>query len=365
MRRLGWMLALAACTPTQNMMTTGSPTSTTGSTTEDEETGIQTVTGHPTTVDTDGTATTDPTDTGVTSQGPTSEPTTSTTEPVGECGNGVQEGDELCDDGNADDLDSCTSKCRPPECGDGIMHEGEDCDDGNQDSTDDCTAECLFPVCGDGWAQPGEECDDGNTKDDDACLEGCVAAACGDGLIWGGVEACDDGFNDNSYNGCAPGCGKLGPHCGDGIVDKVDINQPKGFEYCDGKDPHAGVGCTEDCIYDFSSVPQLYCAGTCSWGGASGCDQADADVFCKLRTGDPAAKATAFTLGQPLEAGGFPCSNIGVPIELGGEDPRISLGPLPDFGIAKTVYYQVAQIKTSHGGNASSTIIGATLKCTP
>ncbi|MBZ5709004.1 DUF4215 domain-containing protein [Nannocystis pusilla] len=365
MRRLGWMLALAACTPTDNMMTTASPMSTTGSTTDDGGTGIQTVTGHPTS-NTDSNITADPTDTGVTSQGPTSEPTTSTTEPVGECGNGVQEGAEECDDGNDDDLDSCTSLCRPPQCGDGIIHEGEDCDDGNDISTDSCTEQCLLPVCGDGWAQPGEECDDGNDSQVDGCLSGCVAAVCGDGQIWDGVEVCDDGFNDNDYNGCAPGCRDIGPHCGDGEVYKVDINKPKGFEYCDGEAPYTGVGCTDKCVYDFSQVPQMYCAGTCSWGGASGCDKADADVYCKLKTGNPLSTATSFTLAAPTDAGGFPCSNLAVPIELQGVDPRIDLGPLNDFGVSKTVYYQVTKIKTSHmGGNASSTIVGATLKCSP
>ncbi|MDC0719326.1 DUF4215 domain-containing protein [Nannocystis bainbridge] len=365
MRRLGWMLALAACTPTQNNNPTAEPTSTTGSTTEDEGTGIQTVTGHPTT-ETDGTASSDPSEgTSNTSQGPTSEPTSSTTDPAHECGNGVLEGSEACDDGNTNDFDSCTSLCRLPECGDGIQHEGEDCDDGNRENTDSCTAECLLPVCGDGWTQPGEECDDANDEDEDACLEGCVAAVCGDGILWEGVEVCDDGFNDNDYNGCAPGCSKLGPHCGDGTVDKVDINNPKGFEFCDGAAPFMGVGCTEDCIFDFSQVTQLYCAGTCSWGGPSGCDQADADAFCKLRTGNPTAKATAFTLGASTDAGGFPCSNPAVAIELDGADPRIALGPLADFGIAKSVYYQVTKIKSSHGGNATSTILGSTLKCSP
>jgi cysteine-rich repeat protein len=39
----------------------------------------------------------------------------STTDPTGEpgCGNGVIEGTELCDDGNATDLDGCTNACTP------------------------------------------------------------------------------------------------------------------------------------------------------------------------------------------------------------------------------------------------------------
>ena len=37
--------------------------------------------------------------------------TTGTTEPPIECGNGVVEGDEACDDGNDDETDACLASC--------------------------------------------------------------------------------------------------------------------------------------------------------------------------------------------------------------------------------------------------------------
>ncbi len=37
--------------------------------------------------------------------------------------------------------------------------------------------------CGDGIVQAGEECDDGNDVDDDACSNACIEARCGDGVV--------------------------------------------------------------------------------------------------------------------------------------------------------------------------------------
>lgn len=73
------------------------------------------------------------------------------------------------------------------------------------------------PVCGDGVIEGAEGCDDGNAADDDGCSAGCVAesgyacsgapsdcdATCGDGIV-AGLEECDDG-NLNEADACA-GC---------------------------------------------------------------------------------------------------------------------------------------------------------------
>lgn len=59
--------------------------------------------------------------------------------------------------------------------------------------------------CGDGVKDPGEACDDGNTTDTDACSSTCELADCGDGFVQAGVEECDDG-NTNDGDGCAADC---------------------------------------------------------------------------------------------------------------------------------------------------------------
>lgn len=107
------------------------------------------------------------------------------------------------------------------------------------------------------------------------------------------------GNETEAFDSTSTGTTAVMPHCGDGIVDEA--------EDCDGVAPFDGVGCTDACTYDFSEVPQMFCQGSCSWAGPSGCDQADADLFCRLRTGNPNASATSFTLAAPTDDGGFPC----------------------------------------------------------
>ena len=120
------------------------------------------------------------------------------------CGNGVQEANEECDDGNTDNEDDCTNACTVAFCGDGIVGPYEQCDDGNDVDKDECTNTCTLAVCGDGIVGPNEECDDGNTIDEDSCTNSCMEAICGDGLV-GPNEECDDG-NSVGGDGCNSDC---------------------------------------------------------------------------------------------------------------------------------------------------------------
>ncbi|MCY1070299.1 DUF4215 domain-containing protein [Nannocystis sp. RBIL2] len=139
----------------------------------------------------------------------TSTEPTSTTEPPPTCGDGVVAGDELCDDGNADDLDACKSDCTPTACGDGVVQAGEECDDGNADDSDACVGTCRWARCGDGFVHAAsEECDDGPANDNQAyegCTTGCVRGPrCGDALV-NGDEDCDDNNTDET-DGCMSSC---------------------------------------------------------------------------------------------------------------------------------------------------------------
>ncbi|MBI2583888.1 MAG: DUF4215 domain-containing protein, partial [Candidatus Aenigmarchaeota archaeon] len=61
-----------------------------------------------------------------------------------QCGNGVREGSEQCDDGNANSNDACTNSCRNNVCGDGFVATGaEQCDDGNLQGGDGCSSTCT------------------------------------------------------------------------------------------------------------------------------------------------------------------------------------------------------------------------------
>ena len=73
-----------------------------------------------------------------------------------ECGNGVIEFGEACDDGvsNSDSkANACRTSCQKAGCGDKIVDSGETCDDGNKDDGDSCRNNCTVPCSG--WLYKG------------------------------------------------------------------------------------------------------------------------------------------------------------------------------------------------------------------
>ncbi len=141
----------------------------------------------------------------------------------GFCGDGEENGDEACDYGdNNGKLDCaygvsscnvCTDKCLKVagtvhKCGDGLVDQGKElCDDGNTVGGDYCTSNCqtVSGSCGDGTKQNNEACDDSNTTAGDYCAANCksVTGYCGDGIKQTN-ESCDD---DNTTNG--DGCSSI------------------------------------------------------------------------------------------------------------------------------------------------------------
>jgi cysteine-rich repeat protein len=155
------------------------------------------------------------------------------------CGDGFAHSGsgEECDDGNAEETDSCRSDCTPAVCGDGIVQQGvELCDDGNLSAGDGCTNECTLASCGDGAVQAPEQCDDGNASNADGCLATCVPASCGDGFVQA-PEQCDDA-NASDTDACLASCQQAS--CGDGIVQA-------GVEECDGGGDPAAYSCSAQC----------------------------------------------------------------------------------------------------------------------
>ena len=179
-----------------------------------------------------------------------------------DCGNGIVDPGEVCDDGNILDGDGCSHDCLSKEaCGNGVVDPGEVCDDGNTangkcDSgaacnsdadcgggkckPDGCSANCKSrEVCGNGITDVGEICDDGGTANGtcadgtpcnqtsdcatgacspDGCSKDCLSnETCGNGIVDLG-EKCDNGSANAIGSACEPGC-QTGSGCGNGIVD--------------------------------------------------------------------------------------------------------------------------------------------------
>ena len=133
------------------------------------------------------------------------------------CGDKIKLFGEICDDGNSNDCDGCSSTCtgeegwlititsdhetghyfttHSPECGDKLKLGVEQCDDGNNSDGDGCSANCSVEEgwtttvetdpeseneftthsaqCGDKLKLDVEQCDDGNLQDQDGCSAAC------------------------------------------------------------------------------------------------------------------------------------------------------------------------------------------------
>ncbi|MCX4245001.1 DUF4215 domain-containing protein [Paraliomyxa miuraensis] len=150
-----------------------------------------------------------------------------------QCGNGIVEGDEQCDDEG--ESSECNDDCTPSMCGDGLVNEAaaEQCDDGGKSAS--CDVDCTPAVCGDGTfnALAGEECDDAGWSG--ACDLDCTVVSCGDGVTnMVANEVCDDAGESVT---CNSDC--TAAMCGDGVT-----NVTAGEE-CDDMGP--SLGCDEDC----------------------------------------------------------------------------------------------------------------------
>jgi cysteine-rich repeat protein len=166
---------------------------------------------------------------------------------VGNCGNGLLDPGEQCDDGNILENDGCSSTCKTEQCGNGILDPGEVCDDGNTVDGDKCSHDCKSTeVCGNGIKDVNEICDDGNTVDGDGCAANCKSTEiCGNNVVDTAVgEVCDDG-NTVGGDHCSADC-RSGEGCGNGRVD-VD-SQGKAIEECDDGNSNNNDDCRNDCI---------------------------------------------------------------------------------------------------------------------
>ena len=139
------------------------------------------------------------------------------------------------------------------------------------------------------------------------------------------IEICEDGV-DNNCDGVDDSCSS----CGDGVLDDDEEVDPP-------VSPFSTVDVNEDtCRWDFSDVRQLYCNGGCSWAGSSDCDIEDANIFCKLKTGNPLSTATSYSTTTALPEPGFPCPGYDTVIDV-------------NRGVFVTVQYQDAPILYNHG----------------
>ncbi|HXC50953.1 MAG TPA: hypothetical protein VN634_08720 [Candidatus Limnocylindrales bacterium] len=181
-----------------------------------------------------------------------------------ECGNGLVEQLEQCDDGNVEDGDCCASDCTreadASPCSDGLLCDGDDSCSGGF-----CIVHTLDPCPGvDGDSNCSESCSD--------TVEGCESAdpdasPCDDGLFCDGLDRCSGGV-------CATHNGDpcRGP---DGDGDCAESCK-ESSDSCSGVDPN-GTVCDDGLFCNGADQCQF---GTCSVHAGNACTGPDGDSNC-------------------------------------------------------------------------------------
>jgi len=185
----------------------------------------------------------------------------------------------------------------------------------------------------------------------------CTVTACNSGYYQSGnscvAQVCTPGSNASCSiaNGTAQQtCDNLGSAYGACTLVSCNSGYTRSGNVCQANSSPGTPG------VPWPNAPQLYCNGACSWDSASHCGQGDADIFCRLRTGNASSRATSYTTGTALDAPGFSCPYIGT-----------SLGSYPQFGGPRynqggyDVKVQATSILANHG---PGTVIRSVV-CTP
>ncbi|WP_164018788.1 DUF4215 domain-containing protein [Pyxidicoccus trucidator] len=194
-----------------------------------------------------------------------------------DCGDGVIQPGEACDDGNITGADGCSPDCKSLElCGNDIVDTAvhENCDDGNAIGSDGCSADCKSnEECGNDFVDADETCDDGNHDDGDGCSADCQSdETCGNDLI-DIDESCDDG-NQVNGDGCSADC-QSDESCGNGILDPGEV--------CDDGNEESGDGCSATCASEECGNQVVDANETCDDGNKVGGDGCSA--VCRAEEG--------------------------------------------------------------------------------
>jgi hypothetical protein len=235
---------------------------------------------------------------------------------VVQCGDGVVDSTEQCDDGNTDNGDCCSSTCT-------FETNGSSCDDGLFCTTGET---CTAGVCGGGGATDcsgsADQCNDGVCNE---TTDACEAQAANEGL------SCDDGLFCNSGETCSAGvCGGGGAtdcsdQCNDGVCDETT-------DACEAQPANEGQSCDDGL---FCNTGETCTAGVCGGGGATDCsgsaDQCN-DGVCNETT--DACEAQAANEGNGCNDGdlcttGDVCASgscDGAPVDCSGLDGDCTSG---------------------------------------
>ncbi len=182
------------------------------------------------------------------------------------------------------------AECAAYECGNGVVDTGEDCDDGDLNGTygycgESCTLSDAF-YCGDGSLAGGEDCDCGD--DSSTLSSGTWSSA--------NCSSPNGQYSTDYGSSCAFDCSFPGPTCGDG--------EENGNEECDGSyESTSGLLCGAADNYEPCDTDDDCDATSCGDGG----DACDIATVCEGGTRDGYGCGT-FIARSACVTGGGTCS---------------------------------------------------------
>jgi cysteine-rich repeat protein len=172
------------------------------------------------------------------------------------------------------EAEAAGGSCSPYECGNGVLDPGETCDDGtNNGEYGYCDSDCGLDnawYCGDGYLAGGEECDCGSTAN--------WTDVHADTSSWSTINSCADAngiYDADAAHTCAYDCSYPGPSCGDGEVNSDEScdgnSEAWNGALCGAADNYAT--CTTDADCDETDCGTVYAACPIS----AVCDGGDRD----------------------------------------------------------------------------------------
>ncbi|WP_164013847.1 lamin tail domain-containing protein [Pyxidicoccus trucidator] len=206
-----------------------------------------------------------------------------------------------------------------PECGNGIVEAGEQCDDGNTANGDTCPSNCQpapetdagSPVCGNGRLEGTERCDDGNRASGDGCENDCTVTP--ELQIDSGVT--DSGVSTDVDGGADAGDGTdAGSDTDAGSETDAGSDTDAGTETDAGSDTDAGTGTDAGSDTD---------AGTGTDAGS------DTDAGTGTDAGSDTDAGSGTDAGSDVDAGTDAGSDVDAGMDAGSD---LDAGPAPDAG---------------------------------